>query len=66
MLDGACAFQTLAPERLHIYWAAYVGMPHELLLAGSLVSTGPRILAARAEAREQHGWIMDIYLLRRE
>ncbi len=66
MLDGACAFQTLAPERLHIYWAAYLGMPHELLLAGPLASTGPRILTARAEARVEHGWIMDIYLLRRE
>ena len=66
MLDGACAFQTLAPERLHIYWAAYLGMPHQLLLAGPLASTGPRILSIRAEAREAHGWIMDIYLLRRE
>ena len=66
MLDGACAFQTLAPERLHIYWAAYLGMPHQLLLAGPLASTGPHILSIRAEAREAHGWIMDIYLLRRE
>ena len=65
MLDGACAFQTLAPERLHIYWAAYVGMPNQLLAAGPLDITGPRILMARAEAREEHGWIMDIYLLRR-
>jgi precorrin-6A synthase len=65
MLDGACAFQTLAPERLHIYWAAYVGMPNQLLAAGPLAMTGPRILMARAEAREEHGWIMDIYLLRR-
>jgi len=65
MLDGACAFQTLAPERLHIYWAAYVGMPNQLLAAGPLDITGPRILMALAEAREEHGWIMDIYLLRR-
>ncbi len=66
MLDGTCAFQTLPPERLHIYWAAYLGMPHQLLMAGPLASTGPHILAARAGAREEHGWLMDIYLLRRE
>jgi len=66
MLDGACAFQTLPAERLHIYWAAYLGMPNQLLMAGPLTSTGPRILTARAEARDQHGWIMDIYLLRRD
>jgi precorrin-6A synthase len=66
MLDGTCAFQTLPPERLHIYWAAYLGMPQQLLMAGPLASTGPRIVTARAEAREQHGWTMDIYLLRRD
>jgi precorrin-6A synthase len=65
MLDGACAFQTLPPERLYIYWAAYVGMPNQLLMAGPLVITGQRILTARAKARKKHGWIMDIYLLRR-
>lgn len=65
MLDGGCAFQLLPPDRLDIYWAAYVGMPNQLLLAGPLAVAGPRILKARAEAREEHGWIMDIYLLRR-
>jgi precorrin-6A synthase len=30
------------------------------------MQTGPRILCDRAAARAQHGWIMDIYLLRRE
>jgi precorrin-6A synthase len=24
---------------------------------------GPQIIAARAEARAAHGWIMDLYLL---
>ena len=66
MLDGACAFQVLPPAQLHIYWAAYLGMPQQLLMAGPLASTGPRNLTARAAARDQHGWIMDIYLLRRE
>ena len=66
MLDGASAFQALAPEALTIYWAAYLGMPQQLLLAGPLASTGPRILEVRAAARAEHGWIMDIYLLRRD
>lgn len=66
MLDGACAFQSLPPAGLHIHWAAYLGMPQQLLLAGPLDRTGPDIVNARAAARAEHGWIMDIYLLRRD
>ncbi len=66
MLDGACAFQSLPTAGVHIHWAAYLGMPQQLLLAGPLDRTGPHIVAARAAARAEHGWIMDIYLLRRE
>lgn len=65
MLDGACAFQTLPPEGIHIWWAAYAGMAGEIALSGPLAEAGQRILAARAEARAQHGWVMDIYLMRR-
>lgn len=65
MLDGSCAFQVLSPEGLHIYWAAYLGMPQQLLLAGPLAGTCARILEVRAVGRAEHGWIMDIYLLRR-
>ena len=31
-----------------------------------LQEAGPRIVAARAAARVAHGWIMDIYLMRRD
>lgn len=65
MLDGDCAFQTLAPEGVEIWWGAYVGMPQQITEAGPLAEAGPRILARRAAARAAHGWIMDIYLLRR-
>lgn len=65
MLDAACAFQTLPPDGLHIYWAAYLGMPQQLLMSGPLADTGERIVKARAAARAEHGWIMDAYLLRR-
>ncbi len=65
MLDGNCAFQTLDPTGITIWWAAYVGMEAELLLCGPLAETGPKIIDLRHRARAQHGWIMDIYLLRR-
>jgi precorrin-6A synthase len=66
MLDGDCAFQHLDPAGTLIWWGAYIGMPAEIVLAGPLGETGPRILAARAEARDRIGWIMDIYILRRQ
>lgn len=64
MLDGACSFQHLPYEGLHIHWGAYLGMPQQILDAGPLAETGPRIIAARAAARDAHGWMMDTYLLR--
>ena len=65
MLDGECSFQRLDPAGITIWWAAYVGMAEEILHVGPLAQTGPQIIATRAQARAAHGWIMDIYLLRR-
>jgi len=65
MLDGGAAFQSLDPEGLRIFWGAYLGMPDEILMSGDLAETGPRIVAARSRARQQHGWIMDCYILKR-
>lgn len=65
MLDGDCAFRTLDPAGLTIWWGAYVGMAEEILDHGPLAEAGPRIVATRAAARASHGWIMDIYVLRR-
>lgn len=65
MLDGECSFQALAPERLHIWWGAYVGMKEEIILSGRLADLSDRIVETRAQARADHGWIMDIYILRR-
>ena len=65
MLDGECSLQGLQPEGLHIWWGAFLGMPEQVLEAGPLAETAPRILATRAAARERHGWLMDTYLLRR-
>ncbi len=66
MLDGNCAFQTLPPKGIEIWWGAYLGMKEQILEAGPLINAGPRIVARRAQARAAHGWIMDIYLLRRQ
>lgn len=65
MLDGDCAFQHIPADAITIHWGAYVGMAEQILLSGPLAQAGPRIIATRAEARARHGWIMDIYLLRR-
>ncbi|MCJ2084445.1 precorrin-6A synthase (deacetylating) [Methylobacterium sp. E-005] len=64
MLDGDPTFGHLDPD-LTIHWGAYLGSPDEILIAGRLGSVGEAIRRVRAEARERHGWIMDIYLLRR-
>lgn len=65
MLDGDCAFTTLDPDGLTIWWGAYLGMAEQVIDAGPLAEAGPRIVAARRSARDAHGWIMDCYLLRR-
>lgn len=65
MLDGECSFQALDPHGISIWWGAYLGMPDQIIDSGGLDEAGPRILAARQAARARHGWIMDIYLLRR-
>jgi precorrin-6A synthase len=63
MLDGDCSFLS-CPPRTRIWWGAYLGTPDELLMSGTVGEVGERIARRRAEARAQHGWIMDIYLLR--
>ena len=65
MLDGNCTFQTLDPAGVSIWWGAYVGMQEQIILSGPLSDIGPQIVQTRAAARAAHGWIMDIYILRR-
>ena len=65
MLDGECSFQGLNDSGLSIWWGAYLGMAEEILLSGPLPEVTDSILTTRAEARARHGWIMDVYLLRR-
>ncbi|WP_170363066.1 precorrin-6A synthase (deacetylating) [Ruegeria arenilitoris] len=65
MLDGECSFQTLDMADFDIWWGAYVGMPEQILIKGPLANVADQILRTRAEARARHGWIMDIYVLKK-
>lgn len=65
MLDGTCAFQALPPDGVSIWWGAYLAMPQEALISGALADVGARIIEVRAALRAQHGWIMDVYLMRK-
>ncbi|WP_342643990.1 precorrin-6A synthase (deacetylating) [Rhodoligotrophos ferricapiens] len=65
MLDGDCSFRHVMNDDLQIYWGAYLGTENELLVSGRLQEVAARIEEMRAEARARHGWIMDVYLLRR-
>ena len=65
MLDGNCTFQTLDPTDIFIWWGAYVGMKEQIILSGPLADISAQIIETRAKARAAHGWIMDIYILRR-
>jgi precorrin-6A synthase len=65
LLDGEQAFSRLNGDDFDIYWGAYLGTTDEILIAGRLGDVMGDIKAARARARQERGWIMDIYLLRR-
>jgi precorrin-6A synthase len=65
MLDAGNAFDAVEDRDTEIYWGAYVGTRHEILVSGRLRDVAAQIVRLRAEARERHGWIMDVYLLRR-
>lgn len=64
MLDGEQAFTRIDPEA-EMFWGAYLGTPEEVLIAGKIGEVRDRILATREALRQQHGWIMDTYLLRK-
>jgi precorrin-6A synthase len=65
MLDGGTAFDSLEPGGIQIWWGAYLGMPNQMIFSGPLASVCAKIMEARSQARERHGWIMDCYILKR-
>ena len=65
MLDGECSFRAIDPSGVSIWWGAYVGMAEQITISGKLPEVSDEIVQTRARARANHGWIMDIYILRR-
>ncbi|MEX0809927.1 MAG: precorrin-6A synthase (deacetylating) [Dongiaceae bacterium] len=65
MLDGENSFRTVPPEDFEIYWGAYLGLDQEIAFAGGLADMSEKIVQARAAGREENGWVMDVYILRR-
>ncbi|WP_132993167.1 precorrin-6A synthase (deacetylating) [Gordonia zhaorongruii] len=65
MLDSALAFRETAHPDDTVYWGAYLGTEHEILMSGRVGDVAEEIASARSQARERLGWIMDIYLLQR-
>lgn len=65
LLDSGGAFQAIDPGGVTIWWTAYAGMAEEISISGPLPDVAAQIIETRAKARADHGWIMDVYLMRR-
>jgi precorrin-6A synthase len=65
MLDSNAAFARIDPEDFEIFWGAYLGTEHEVLMSGPLAKIGPALAETVRREKQRHGWILDIYLLRR-
>lgn len=65
LLDAENVYRRFADQDIEIHWGAYIGTPEEILLSGNLREVVNEIERIREEARQDNGWIMDSYLLRR-
>lgn len=65
MLDSNAAFAQIDPEDFDIFWGAYLGTEHEVVESGSLQEIGAELAQTVADLKRRHGWILDIYLLKR-
>lgn len=63
MLNSDLPLDELADWR--IWWGANLGDEGESLIAGRVGDVLPDLRAARDRLRAEHGWVMDVYLLRR-
>jgi precorrin-6A synthase len=52
-------------EDWQVWWGANLGAPSERLVAGRVRDVADEIASARATARDEAGWVMDLFLLRR-
>ncbi len=65
MLDYNASFQRFRGQNMDLYWGGYLGCQDEILAAGPLDEITDDLLKTKSEIRDQKGWLMDIYLLRR-
>ena len=65
MLDGNCSFNSLIRSDFYIWWGAYLGMPNQIIFSGNLDDVADLIVKERKKARDEHGWIMDTYLIKK-
>jgi len=65
LLDGEQTFTKMAGQDLDIFWGAYLGTEDEILVSGKLAEVMGDIEKIRQRARQERGWIMDTYLLRK-
>ncbi|WP_428032215.1 precorrin-6A synthase (deacetylating) [Ancylobacter sp.] len=49
-----------------LWWGANLGTAAEILIAGRLREVAPAALAARARVKAARGWVMDVWLARRD
>jgi precorrin-6A synthase len=58
--------QAVDPAVWRVWWGANLGTRSERLVAGPLPGALREIERARAAARQEAGWVMDVYLIQRE
>ncbi|MEV8223806.1 SAM-dependent methyltransferase, partial [Dietzia maris] len=63
MLNGDLPLDDLADW--NIWWGGNLGDAGETLVAGRVGDVLPDLRAHRERLRDEHGWVMDVYLLRR-
>lgn len=57
-------FSETGIEDWQVFWGANLGMPSARLVRGRVGDVAEEIRAARAAAKAEAGWVMDLYLLR--
>jgi len=72
-LDNIVAMLNPPPERLDLtglddwtmWWGANLGAAGERLVCGRLAEVLPAVVDARAAAKKEAGWVMDLFLVRK-
>ncbi|MDO4631652.1 MAG: precorrin-6A synthase (deacetylating) [Corynebacterium sp.] len=64
MLDGGTAWLTASTPHTYMWWGAYLGTDKEIIRSGPAQEIGSEVAKLKTHLRQQHGWIMDIYMLR--